>query len=165
MCCELCCSAWPRCWALRNSLAPRPTARLILIAVLAGSAVMLAVSLTSETGRGIASIWTGLLLLFAVVVILYRVLSFGTVTAQSIYGAVSAYLIIGLIFAAFFAAIDHLGGGHFFASGQPASTQTFQYFSFTTLATLGYGDVTAAGSSGRAVAILEALTVTNYGVA
>jgi hypothetical protein len=48
--------------------------------------------------------------------------------------------------------------GGFFASDQPATTQTFQYFSFTTLTTLGYGDFTAAGNGGRAVAILEALT-------
>ena len=48
--------------------------------------------------------------------------------------------------------------GAFFANGQPANTQTLQYFSFTTLTTLGYGDFTAAGSLGRAVAVLEALT-------
>jgi hypothetical protein len=144
--------------ALRNAVVPRRTVRLILIAVLAGSAVMLAVALTGEAGDGIASIWAGLVLLFAVVLIVHRVLSFGTVTIQSIYGALSAYLIIGLMFAAFFAALDYLGGGHFFANGQPATTQTFQYFSFTTLTTLGYGDFTAAASSGRAVAILEALT-------
>jgi Ion channel len=140
-----------------NSLVSQRAARWILAAVLAGSAIMLAVSFTTETGAGIASIWVGLVLLFAVVLIMYRVLSFGTVMIQSIYGALSAYLIIGLMFAAFYTAIDHLGGGHFFASGQPGSTQTFQYFSFTTLTTLGYGDFTAAGNSGRAVAVLEAL--------
>ena len=65
---------------------------------------------------------------------------------------------LSVSFSSFFAAIDHLGGGHFFAQGQPDSTQTFQYFSFTTLATLGYGDFTAAGNFGRALADLEALT-------
>ena len=77
---------------------------------------------------------------------------------QNIYGALSAYLMIGVAFAAFFTAIDHLSGGNFFAQGQPDSTQTFQYFSFTTLTTLGYGDFTAAGDFGRALADLEALT-------
>ena len=46
----------------------------------------------------------------------------------------------------------------FFAGQQPANTQTFQYFSFTTLTTLGYGDFTAAESGGRSIAVLEALT-------
>jgi voltage-gated potassium channel Kch len=85
------------------------------------------------------------------------VLARPTVTVQSIYGALSAYLIIGLMFATFYSAIEHLGGGHFFAHGQPGNTQTFQYFSFTTLTTLGYGDFTAAGNGGRAVAVIEAL--------
>ncbi len=144
--------------ALRSSLLPQRTARLILGGVLTGSAIMLAVSFTNEAGRGVASIWAGLVLLFTVVVIVYRVLFIRTVTMQSIYGALSAYLIIGVAFASFFAAIDYLSGGHFFAQGQPDSTQTFQYFSFTTLTTLGYGDFTAAGNFGRAVAVMEAFT-------
>ena len=144
--------------AIRNSLLPRRTAGLIVAAVLAGSAVMLAVWFITETGKGIANIWAGLVLLFAVAAILHRVLAISTVTMQNIYGAISAYLIIGVAFASFFAAIGHLNGGHFFANGQPGSTQTFQYFSFTTLTTVGYGDFTAAGSFGRAMADLEALT-------
>ena len=76
-----------------------------MVAVLASSAIMLTLSFTTETGRGIASIWAGLVLLFAVVVIVRRVLSTRTVTTQSIYGTVSAYLMIGVAFASFFAAI------------------------------------------------------------
>lgn len=144
--------------ALRNSAAGRRTVHLAIAGFLAGSAIMVALSLTTGTGPGIANLWVALVLLFAVVVIVYRVLSSGTVTLQSIYGAISAYLLIGLMFAACYAAMDHLGGGQFFAQGQPASTQTLQYFSFTTLTTLGYGDFTAAASAGRAVAVLEALT-------
>jgi hypothetical protein len=48
--------------------------------------------------------------------------------------------------------------GPFFADGQPLNTETVQYFSFTTLTTLGYGDFTAAGSLGRALAVLEAIS-------
>jgi hypothetical protein len=147
--------------ALRNSSAPRRTVHLIVFALLGGTVIMLIVSLalaTGSAGTGVANIWTGLILLFAVVVIVERVLSFSSVTIQSIYGVLSAYLIIGLMFAAFYAAIDHLGGGNFFANGQADNTQTYQYFSFTTLTTLGYGDFTAAGNGGRAFAVLEALT-------
>src|SRR4029453_8266724 len=48
--------------ALRGSVLPTRTARVILVAVLAGSAVMLALSFSTETGRGIANIWAGLVL-------------------------------------------------------------------------------------------------------
>ncbi len=142
----------------RNATVSPREARLLVMAVLVGSAVMLAIAPISEPARGVASLWVALILLFTAVVIVHRILVMPTVTLDSIYGAVSAYLLLGLMFAAIFAAIDHLGGGHFFANSQPANPETFQYFSFTTLTTLGYGDFTAAGAGGRAVAILEALT-------
>jgi hypothetical protein len=107
--------------------------------------------------EGIASIWNGLLLLATVVVIIDRVVRFEQVTAQSIYAALSSYLLIGLMFASFFGALGYLVSTPFFADGQPVNSQTLQYFSFTTLTTLGYGDFTAAGSLGRALAVLEAL--------
>jgi hypothetical protein len=129
-------------------------------ATVAGSvlAVALVASWDSPVARGTASIWTGILLLATVVIIVDRVLKMDTVTLQSIYGALSAYLLIGLMFAAFFGAIDGLGGTDFFVHSEPANLRNYQYFSFTTLTTLGYGDFTAAGSFGRALAVLEAMT-------
>jgi len=133
--------------------------RVSAAAAVAGTAAAIAASLThTRIGEGAADIWKGLILLVTAVLIVRRVLARATITVQSIYGALSAYLIIGLMFAAFYAAIQHLGSGEFFASHQPADTQTLQYFSFTTLTTLGYGDFTAAGNPGRALAVVEALT-------
>ena len=108
-------------------------------------------------GRGIASAWGGVLLLFIVVIVLRQILAAPAVTVQSIYGVLSAYLIIGLMFAAFYGAMYYFSGKTFFAAGQPGSSANFQYFSFTTLTTLGYGDFTAKFSQGRAVAMLEAM--------
>jgi Ion channel len=111
----------------------------------------------SRPAEGVGNLWSALLLLLTVVIIINGVLRIDEVTAQSIYAALSAYLLIGLMFAALFASLDFLVTGPFFADGQPANGQTLQYFSFTTLTTLGYGDFTAAGSVGRAFAVLEAL--------
>jgi hypothetical protein len=97
------------------------------------------------------------MLLFAVILILRDVLTGTAVTLQSIFGALSAYLIAGLMFAASYAAMSKFSGGSFFAGGQPGTTATFQYFSFTTLTTVGYGDFTAAAAGGRAVAVMEAI--------
>jgi hypothetical protein len=145
--------------ALRNSLVPKWIARLIVIVVFAGSGIAfgLAVSQPSLAAVGVAQLWTGLLLLTSAVVIVRRVLANTTVTLDSIYGVVSAYMILGLMFAAFYGAMDKLGGVPFFTNGQPGDTRTFQYFSFTTLTTLGYGDFTAASNAGRAVAVMEAM--------
>ena len=147
--------------SVRSSSVSRRAVRLLLITAVVGVPVMFFLSVSTETGdigTGIADIWAGLVLLAAAGLIVYRVLSFGQVTLQSIFGSFSAYLVIGFMFASFFAAIYHFSGDKFFVSGEAANTQTFQYFSFTTLTTLGYGDYTAAQSSGQAVAVLEALT-------
>ncbi|MGN6792842.1 MAG: potassium channel family protein [Streptosporangiaceae bacterium] len=109
-------------------------------------------------GRGVASLWTALLLLAIVIMILRQVLVAEAVTLQSILGAISTYLIIGLMFSAIYGAIYFLHGQHFFADHEPGTSSTFQYFSFTTLTTLGYGDFTSTNSGGRAVAMLEAMT-------
>ena len=145
--------------ALRNSPWPAPWPEVIAVVTVIGTAVTFWTSLSgSRDGKATEDIWKALLLLLTVVMVVRRVLARPTVTIQSIYGALSAYLITGLMFASCFAAMDHLSTSDFFADNQPANTQTFQYFSFTTLTTLGYGDFTAVESSGRSIAVLEALT-------
>ena len=146
--------------ALREGqLGPRAI-RIVSIVVLAGS-VLAAVLLLLDTdgpGAGVANLWTALILLLSAVLIVRRVLDRPDITLQSIYGAISAYLILGLMFAAFYAAMFRFGGNTFFANGRTGDTRTFQYFSFVTLTTLGYGDYTAAASGGQAVAVIEAIT-------
>jgi len=145
--------------ALRTSLLPAPWPAVIGAVTVVGSAVTFWTSLSGpRPGTAAEDLWKALLLLMAAVMVVRRVLAKPTVTIQSIYGALSAYLIIGLMFASVYAALDHLGESDFFADNQLANTQTYQYFSFTTLTTLGYGDFTAAENGGRAIAVLEAMT-------
>lgn len=145
--------------ALRNSPLPEPWPWVIAGVTVIGTAVTFWTSLNgSRNGKAAEDLWKALLLLMAAIMVVRRVLAKRTVTIQSIYGALSAYLIVGLMFASVFAAVDHLSTTDFFANNEPANTQTFQYFSFTTLTTLGYGDFTAGESGGRSIAVLEAVT-------
>ena len=150
---------WIAALAVRTAQVSRKVALLAIAVVTAGSAIVAALMLADPTTvvQGAANTWKAVLLAFAVILTVSRVLAQPEVTIQSIYGALSAYMITGLMFAACYGALDKFGGGHFFATGQPGNLQTFQYFSFTTLTTLGYGDFTAAHSGGRAVAVLEAM--------
>jgi hypothetical protein len=145
--------------AVRGDQVRRRTAHVAIALAIGGSAVAVTLALThsADTGAGVANLWTALVLLFAVVLIVRRILSQPVVTMQSIFGAVSAYMILGLMFASLYAAMNRFGAGAFFAGRSPGNIKTFQYFSFTTLTTLGYGDFTAAGSGGQAVAVMEAL--------
>ena len=145
--------------ALRNSPWPAPWPLVAGAVTVIGTAVTFLASLSgSPDGKAAEDLWKALLLLLAVLTVVRRVLAKRTVTIQSIYGALSAYIIIGLMFASGFAAVNYLSTTDFFANNEPANTQTFQYFSFTTLTTLGYGDFTAGESGGRSIAVLEALT-------
>jgi hypothetical protein len=144
--------------AVRHAgLRPRGNALVIGATLVTAIAAGIGATSANTQAEGIASIWNGLILLLTVAVIIDRVVRLERVTAQSIYAALSSYLLIGLMFASFFGALGYLVSGPFFSDGQPVNTQTLQYFSFTTLTTLGYGDFTAAGSLGRALAVLEAL--------
>jgi voltage-gated potassium channel Kch len=148
--------------ALRSTRLPRAWVRAGVAVGATGSvaALILAVTAPSDFAVGLASLWTGILLLATVVLIVRRILSLESVTLQSIYAVISSYLILGLMFAAFFAAESkfHTGQRFFAEPHDPANSRNFQYFSFTTLTTLGYGDFTAADPGGRAIAVIEALT-------
>ncbi|WP_426592149.1 potassium channel family protein [Cellulomonas sp. McL0617] len=113
--------------------------------------------LPRDDAYGILNAAVAAILITTLVVILDRILRRAAITLQSIFGALSAYLMIGMIFTGVFGVIAWLGSGPFFAGGQATSQQSLQYFSYTTLTTLGYGDFTAATFPGRNIATFEAL--------
>ena len=55
------------------------------------------------------------------------------------------------------AAIDAFGSEPFFAQEANPTSASFLYFAYVTLTTVGYGDLTASGNLGRALAVLDAL--------
>ena len=146
--------------ALRNSPAQSQATRLVITAALVVSVSLIAISanIPTDTGPALTSIWTTVLLLLTVLVLIRQILLMPSVTLQSIFGAVSAYLIIGMMYAAIYSASYYLSGRTFFAGNEPGDWPTFQYFSFATLTTLGYGDFVAIGSIGRAIAMIEAIS-------
>jgi hypothetical protein len=68
----------------------------------------------------------------------------------------------GLIFAMAFGLTDALTTDPFFAQGPITDLGRFSYFSFVTLSTLGYGDLSPATAFGQNLAVIEALTGSIY---
>ena len=80
----------------------------------------------------------------------------GGITMQTMFGVLCIYLLLGLLFGTMFGAIQSLSDESFFTTGT-ARTSDFLYFSYSTLTTVGYGDLIAATNLGRSLAISEAL--------
>jgi hypothetical protein len=77
-----------------------------------------------------------------------------TVTGEHLYAALSAYLLAGLFFGLSYWVLEQVVPGTFPVSGG-LTRSSAQYFSFVTLATLGYGDIAPAGEIGRGLAVIE----------
>lgn len=140
----------------------RPSRRMLragvwVTAVATVSAGVFAASQPAGRGWGALNAAATVVLLVTLLAVVRRVLSHERVTLQTIAGAVSAYLLIGMMFATLYGLVAVAGPDPFFAGGQRPNPELLQYFSLTTLTTLGYGDLTPATAQGRGLAMLEAL--------
>jgi hypothetical protein len=87
----------------------------------------------------------------------------GVVNTERILAALDAYLLAGLLFGVAYWTLDRVWPASFggTASGQLDLPRAI-YFSFVTLATLGYGDVVPASEPARGLAIVEAVSGQMY---
>jgi Ion channel len=85
-----------------------------------------------------------------------------TVNMQTVFGAVSIYLVIGLMFADLISIVGRETASPYFAQGTDGTVSQRTYFSFVTLGTLGYGDLTPATSIGRLLAVFETILGSLY---
>ncbi len=142
---------------------PRPIVRLFL-ASLAGMVAL------SVIDRFVAHPW--LLALSAVTntlaslllgwLLLVRVMRDGRMNVNRIMGAVGSYLLIGVVFTQMYRLLAFSIDGAFAMGGSPVDFDTIRnllsYFSFITLTSTGYGDITPLHPYARSLATLEALS-------
>jgi Ion channel len=99
-------------------------------------------------------------------VTLARTLRPGEITMHRLEGAIAAYVLIGLMFAQAYRLVAIGAPGAFLLAGAPADYDAlvpkFIYFSFVTLTTLGYGDITPVHPYGRSLVMLESLVGVLY---
>jgi hypothetical protein len=98
-----------------------------------------------------------LLLIGATYAVLRSVLTELTVNFRTILGAISVYMIFGLLFTSLYVTIDRLQSGAFFIAEGGSHTGDYIFFSFTTLTTTGYGNLVPAAQPGKMFAGLEML--------
>ena len=89
------------------------------------------------------------------------------VDANVLCAGISVYLILGLLWGLAYTLMAEVNPNAFAFNPHPGAAATMSgftaiYFSFTTLATLGYGDITPAADAARMLAMLEAMTGTLF---
>jgi Ion channel len=144
---------------LRTSRARQLTRRIADI-VLGLAAIVAILSLfVHHPGKELGGI-------FAVCCLLYLIAPFSIVRhlilrrdmdAETLLGAVAAYLLIGMFFAFAYKALGSFGSVPFFGSQGDGSLSQDLFFSFVTMTTVGYGNLVPAANPGQTVAVLEAV--------
>ena len=137
--------------------------RFIVLAT-AFATVILALSVAraagADIGEGAARTMNAALVVFgppAVAIGVVRDLrSSGQVRMDAVAGVLSLYMLVGIFFGFVYGAVDRFDEP-FFAGDEVATVSRCLYFSFTTLSTVGFGDLVARSDLGHTLAIFEAL--------
>jgi hypothetical protein len=89
-----------------------------------------------------------------------------SLSMDSIFGSICGYLLLGMAWGVLYSMLDTVWSGSFEVAPRLAAQMRagdsrihlFTYYSFITLTTVGYGDVTPLSTTARTCAWLEALT-------
>ncbi len=144
--------------ALLASKVSRGLIRFSFVVVLIGlvAAIVTLGGDESATG-GTVAVLNVLLVAAAPAAIVHSIWRRRVIDVHTVLGALCIYVMLGMMWAYGYTAISAFSSGSFFAQQASASTADFLYFSYVTLTTVGYGDLTARSGFARAVAVLEAL--------
>ena len=127
-----------------------------LVALATASALALLV-FGGDFFKAVVLVLAGLLTIATIATVALGIVDQGEANVKAVTGAVCVYVLIGLLFVFLYGVIAVVSSGDFFAQGTDGTRSLRLYFSFVTLATLGYGDYTPAHELGRTLAIVEAL--------
>jgi Ion channel len=130
--------------------------RLVSFLLTVGVAVVQILT-DSKALTAIVGVLSGLLVFAIGVVIVRGIISEGMVSQRSVIGAICVYFLLGMMFLFAYGVVAVLQSGPFFAQGTDGTLALRLYFSFVTLATVGYGDYTTATNLGHMLSVLEAL--------
>jgi hypothetical protein len=145
--------------AFHTSRVPRRVLVVVRIAVVVGFLSALGVAFTGgDQAYGAVILLVSLLVLASLVAIVWRIAHHTRVTEQTILGALCVYVLIGLVFANADYGLQLASGSPFFAQPGHHGPADFAYFSYITMATVGYGDLTPTSGLPRTYAVTEALS-------
>lgn len=114
----------------------------------------------------VASLALGIVFLaYITTIFIWAIVKNPSVTTDTLAGAVSAYMLVGITYGLAYGMIEQLQPGSFRDTVQPGkhfAPSELTFFSFVTLTTVGYGDIIPWGAHARSLAMLEAVTGIMY---
>ncbi len=133
-------------------------AAIVVFATLAGAAIPTLHGPTTGPMEIAASGLYASLLLITPMLMVLRLMLRPRITMDTLAGALTAYLQIGIFFGALFLFIAQvMAPSPFFAQTKTLVYSDFEYFSFITMTTVGYGDLTPVSRLGQTLAEIEAV--------
>jgi hypothetical protein len=96
------------------------------------------------------------LVLICPIIVLVRIFRHPIVNIETVLGAIDAYLLMAITFAGIYRFMNSVDGPFFVQIRNPNGIK-YLYFSFVTITTLGFGDLTPNRDSGRVAVSIEAL--------
>ena len=142
---------WTAGWAMTERLVP------FVLAVCTAGAAVVNLIWQGKALTVVLGLTAGVLTIAIAVAIAAGAVAQNEVNSRSVAGAICVYMLFGMFFMWIYSILAALGKTPFFAQGTDGTRSIRLYFSYTTLATLGYGDYTPAQNLGRSLAVLEAL--------
>jgi hypothetical protein len=100
---------------------------------------------------------------FVIVNMLRYIMRASRVTAEVICAGISVYLLIALMWAMVYKLLGDIDPHSFYFASVPHAEQTMTnansfYFSFATISSVGYGDITPVSKGARMFSVMEAIT-------
>jgi voltage-gated potassium channel len=146
---------------------PRTRLATLLLAVPAIVAAALNASASKSPWEAFLLAFAASFLILMTVRLLRKIVNDTVVTADTLYGAACIYLLIGITWALVYFVISRLEPGAFYVNATRSADliggwPSYVYFSFVTLSTVGYGDITPATQLVRSVVILQVITGVFY---
>jgi len=147
--------------SLTIAQARRPIVRFAWALTIGAVSLDVILALAGHTDERTSRLLGALLVALAppaiIVGVIRRLRATQTVTVDAVIGVLCVYLLLGMFYSFVYGVVDRFGGDPFFAGGTAASVAHCMYFSFTTLSTVGYGDLTARTNLGHTLSVSEAL--------
>ena len=131
------------------------------------AALSVAATLTNVATGMSVSVWIALdfatlaaLMAYLGALILFEIFSGGRITQDSILGSICTYLLLAIFWSSVYGALQTFVPNAYAVGGQATTLAEHElvYFSFVTLSTLGYGDVTPIAAIAQDLAVMEAVS-------